>query len=127
MYDQINREEALIAVEKAWAAAHRVLDLDTIEDLLSDQYRQIQAHGNVIDKDELLASYRSGKRRWDIAESDQYEIRFFGEVALLIGRWRGKGQNQGKEFDYTARFLAVYHLEFGAWKLVSDVSIPLEA
>jgi hypothetical protein len=71
MPDHINREEALIAVEKAWTAAHLALDLDTIEDLLSGQYRQIQADGSLIDKDELLASYRSGKRRWDIAESDQ--------------------------------------------------------
>lgn len=127
MSDHNNREDALIAVEKAWTAAHLASDLDTIENLLSDQYRQIQADGSVIDKDELLASYRSGERRWDIAESDQYEIRFFGELALLIGRWRGKGQNQGQRFDYTARFLAVYHLELGAWKLVSDVSIPLKS
>jgi ketosteroid isomerase-like protein len=52
---------------------------------------------------------------------------FLGEIALLIGRWRGKGQNQGQGFDYTARFLAVYHLEGSEWKLISDVSIPLEA
>lgn len=117
----------VIAVERAWVKAHRELDLDTISDILSDQYRQIQADGEVIGKPELLESYRGGKRRWEIAESEDYEIRLFGKTALLTGRWRGKWKNQGEQFDYTARFLAVYALEDGRWKLISDVSVPLEA
>ena len=120
------RKAKIISVEQAWVAAHLDLDLDTLDDILSDHYRQIQADGKVIGKQELLASYRSGQRKWEIAESDQYEIRLLGDVALLLGRWRGKGTNQGEAFDYSARFLAVYHLEGGDWKLVSDVSIPLE-
>lgn len=127
MNNNAARNAEIIAVEQAWAAAHRNLDLDRIEHILSDQYRQVQADGSVIGKDELLASYRSGQRNWELAESDQYEIRLLGEVALLIGRWRGKGENEGKRFDYCARFLAVYQLEKGEWKLVSDVSVPLES
>jgi ketosteroid isomerase-like protein len=125
--NKIDKQRAeVIAVEQAWVEAHRNLDLATLEHILSDQYRQIQANGKVIGKKELLASYRSGLRNWEIAESDQYEIRLLGETALLIGRWRGKGQNQDDKFDYSARFLAVYRLERGEWKLISDVSAPLE-
>lgn len=124
--NKIDKQRAqVIAVEQAWVEAHRNLDLDTLEHILSDQYRQIQADGKVIGKQDLLASYRSGLRNWEIAASDQYEIRLLGETALLIGRWRGKGQNQGEKFDYSARFLAVYRLEAGEWKLISDVSVPL--
>jgi ketosteroid isomerase-like protein len=118
--------DEIIAVERAWVKAHRELDLETISDILSDQYRQIQADGKVIGKAELLESYRSESRHWEVAESDEYEIRLLGNTALLIGRWRGKGQNRGEKFDYTARFLAVYQLEDGQWKLVSDVSVPLK-
>ena len=120
------RKDELLAVEKAWGDAHRALDVDTIEDILSDQYRQVQPGGKVIGKKELLASYRSGQRRWEIAESDQHEVRILGKSAILIGRWRGKGENAGKPFDYQARFLAVYQLEDGAWKLISDISVPIE-
>jgi ketosteroid isomerase-like protein len=120
------QESSLIAVEQAWVEAHCNLDLEMLESILSDQYRQIQADGQVIGKDELLASYGSGLRKWGIAESDQHEIRILGGTALLIGRWRGKGENQGEEFDYTARFLAVYQLEDGEWKLVSDVSVAID-
>jgi len=72
MNDNAARNAEIIAVEQAWAAAHRNLDLDTIEYILSDQYRQVQADGKVIGKDELLASYHSGQRNWELAESNQY-------------------------------------------------------
>lgn len=115
----------ILNVERRWVEAHRNLDLDSISDILADDYRQIQADGRVIGKDELIQSYSSGNRRWEIAESDDYEVRLLGSAALLIGRWRGKGENNGEAFDYTARFLAVYRLDDGEWKLVSDVSVPL--
>jgi ketosteroid isomerase-like protein len=126
MNETNKRKDEIIAVEQAWAEAHRTLDLNSIENILSDQYRQVKADGKVIGKGELLESYRSGQRNWEIAESDHHEIRLLGNVALLIGRWRGKGENKGQGFDYSARFLAVYQLENGDWKLVSDVSVPLE-
>jgi ketosteroid isomerase-like protein len=125
MVDQSTNISQIIEVEKSWSAAHLNLDLGLIEEILSENYRQIQPDGSLIGKDELLASYRSGLRSWVIAESDELEIRLLGDTALMIGRWRGKGVNNGHEFDYQARFLAVYHLEEGRWKLISDVSIPL--
>lgn len=52
-------------------------------------------------------------------------MRILGKIALVIGRWTGRGVNSGQKFDYSARFLAVYQKVEGDWKLVSDVSIPL--
>jgi len=118
--------EEVIATERRWVKAHLELDLDTIASILSDGYRQIRADGSVIGKEELLASYRSGERKWDVAESDDYEVRIYGETAVLIGCWRGVGENAGERFDYGARFLAVYVLEVGGWKLAADVSVPFE-
>ena len=126
MDDESKMIADLIETERKWAAAHLDLDLEMLEAILWDQYRQIQSDGSVIGKEELLASYRSGNRRWETAKSDQYEIRLFGDIALLIGRWRGVGENNGIRFDYTVRFLAVYWFEDGEWNLISDVSIPLE-
>ena len=126
MVDESRLVADLLETERKWAAAHLSLDLDMLEDILSDQYRQIQSDGTVIGKEELFFSYRSGRRKWEIAESDEYEVRMLGNVALLIGRWRGVGENNGEAFNYSARFLAVYQLQEGEWKLISDVSIPLE-
>lgn len=119
--------EDVIATERRWVKAHLELDLDTITSILSDGYRQIQTDGSVIGKNELIASYSSGDRRWEVAESDEYDVRLYGETAVLIGRWRGVGENTDERFDYRARFMVVYILENGNWKLVADVSVPLEA
>ena len=115
----------VIATELRWARAHRELDLDVIAEILSANYRGIRVDGSVIRRNELLDSYRSGERRGEIAESSEHDVQILGEVAILIGRWRGKGVNAGEAFDYTARFLSLYVLGNGDWKLYLDVSIPV--
>lgn len=127
MRDDANSERVgeFLSTELRWARAHLELDLDTIEHILSDGCRQIQADGSFIRKDQLLTSYRSGGRRWEIAESSDHDIQIFDDVAILLGRWTGKGVNAGEKFDYTAGFLAVYILEYGYWKLHLELSIPL--
>ncbi len=111
--------------ERRWVQAHRDLDLEALEEMLDDDYVQIRADGSVIGKQEALESYRSGKRRWDHAESDQYHVTVIGNAAVLVGRWIGRGENEGEPFDYTARFMAIYTKRDGIWRLVADQSTPL--
>jgi len=115
----------VLAVERHWVAAHRNLDIDVLSSILAENYRQIQSDGSVIGKAELLESYGSGDSSWEIAQAADYDVRILGNVALLIGQWRGVGKNSNQKFDYSARFLAVYHEVDGNWQLVSDVSIPI--
>jgi ketosteroid isomerase-like protein len=118
-------EDEVIEVERRWVQAHSDLDLDAIQEILAEDYLQIRADGTVIGKAEALQSYQSGKRRWDNADSDEYSVAVYGEVAILVGRWRGQGENEGQHFDYSARFMAVYVRRNGAWQLVADQSTPL--
>jgi len=117
--------EEVIAAERRWVQAHRDLDLEALEDMLDDDYIQIRADGSVIGKQEALESYRSGKRRWDHAESDQHSVTVIGNAAVLVGRWIGRGENEGERFDYAARFMAIYAKRDGIWRLVADQSTPL--
>ncbi len=117
--------EEVIAAERRWVQAHRDLDLEALEDMLDEDYVQIRADGSVIGKQEALESYRSGKRRWDHAESDQYRVTVIGNSAILVGRWIGRGENDGTPFDYAARFMAFYVNRDGRWLLVADQSTPL--
>ena len=126
--DQASTErhrKSVFAVEERWVEAHRTLDLQAIEAILSNEFRQIQSDGTVIGKRELLASYRSGTRHWEVARSDELELSIQGETAWLIGIWHAKGSNAGEAFDYRARFLAIYQMEAGDWKLAADVSTPI--
>ena len=115
----------VITVERRWVRAHREMNIDVIKEILAEDYRQIQSDGSVINKADLIASYLSGKRNWEYADSDQYEINLYGDIAVLIGRWRGRGENDGQRFDYSARFLAIYVRRDGIWKLAADQSTPI--
>lgn len=118
-YDQ----QELLKTERAWVQAHRQLDIHMIDQLLDDDYNQLKADGKVIGKRELVADYSSGDRYWEIAESEPIKVQITGEVGLLFGKWRGKGQNHGQPFDYSAYFLAVYRKSHQGWRLLADASL----
>ncbi|MBN2503576.1 MAG: nuclear transport factor 2 family protein [Anaerolineales bacterium] len=118
---------AVLATESRWVQAHLDMDLEAIANILSDAYRQLQPDGSTINKAQLLASYSSGERHWEIAASSEHDIRIINDVAIMLARWRGKGVNAGEAFDYTAPFLCIYVREAGAWKQYLDASMPAQA
>lgn len=116
--------QEVIQTEREWVEAHRRLNLATLERIMADDYTHIQTDGSVIGKEEDLASYQTGTRHWEFAESDQYDVRMYGDTAILIGRWRARGVNAGERFDYSARFTAVYVKRKGHWQMVLTQSTP---
>ena len=87
-------------------------------------YVDIGSDGRMYNKSEDLASYRTN-RVWEFAESDEYDIRPYGDIAILIGRWRAKGKNNGHDFDYAARFISVYVNRDGRWQMLTSQSTTI--
>ena len=125
--DDAKAIQAVIATERRWVEAHRQLDLDTLAEIMADDYTQIRSDGSVINKAQALASYASSNRYWDFAVSDQYQVKIYGNTAILVGRWIGRGQNADEAFDYAARFLAIYVKTPSGWKLTADQSTSIES
>jgi ketosteroid isomerase-like protein len=121
--DQIRSE--VIETEQRWVQAHRELDVDTLDEIMADEFLSVQSNGSLRDKAGELRSYRSGKRHWDFAESDQHRLQIYGDTAVLVGRWRARGINNGEVFDYAARFISVYARKPEGWKMVSAQSTPI--
>ena len=124
MKDSKGTIQQVIQRDLEWAQAHLELDLEIIEQILSEDYQQRQPDGTYIGKKELLTSYGSGNRHWEVAESTDHHIQIDKNVAVVIGRWRGIGINNGERFDYRARFLSIYKLENGSWRMILDISMP---
>lgn len=117
-------EQVRIAEEQL-AAAHERMDVDLIDDLLHPDYVIIQPRGIVESKSQVLDSYRSGTRHWEFAQSDQMDIRLYGEMAIVIGQWQAKGRNGDVDFDYTARFLSVWVRQAGRWLNLTSQSTEI--
>lgn len=117
--------QEVLQAEAAWATALRMLDLAALDQLMADDYQIIQPGGLLLGKVETLASLRSEQRHWEVAESDEHQVRVYGDTAVVIGRWRGRGVNHGQRFDYAARYLGVWVKRAGRWQLVADQSTEL--
>ncbi|MCH7663227.1 MAG: nuclear transport factor 2 family protein [Chloroflexi bacterium] len=52
-------------------------------------------------------------------------INVYGQTAVVVGRWRAKGVNEGVPFDYAARYVSVWVKNAGAWRIVSDQSTEI--
>lgn len=119
------RIEEVLEAERRWVEAHRRLDVAALDRLMAEGYKHIRADGTVVGKEEDLASYQTGDRYWEFAESDEYDVQLYGRMAVLIGRWRARGVNAGQRFDYAARFISVYVKRDGRWQMVAAQSTPL--
>ncbi len=93
--------------------------------LFHPDYTIIQPGGKVESKDEVLASYRTGTRRWDSAKADELDVRIYDNMAMGVGRWTASGQNQSERFDYSARFLSIWIKQDGRWQNVAAQSTEI--
>ena len=103
IFSDAEATQGVVQAEREWLEAHLALDVVALARLMGDEYQHINAQGEVRGKQQVLASFDSGSRTWQHADSDQYDIRTYGNVAVVFGRWRARGINAGTAFDYTAR------------------------
>jgi ketosteroid isomerase-like protein len=117
--------QEVLTVERAWTDAHLRGDVETLEAIMAFDYVKIQPDGSLSDKTTTLASYQPDQRAWDVARGDEYDVRVYGETAVVIGRWTARGHNDGQPFDYAARFLSIYVHRDGRWQMVAEQSTEI--
>jgi ketosteroid isomerase-like protein len=117
--------EDVMRVEREWTEAHRVVDVVALDRLMADDFVRINSDGSKVHRAEALASYANGKKTWDFAEGAEYDVRVYGDTALVFVRWTARGTSDGKPFDYTARILSVYHHRNDRWQMVAEQSTVL--
>ena len=119
--------EEVLRAEREWLLAHLRLDVQALDALMAPDYAQVDREGSVVGRERILDSFRSGERGWEEAHSDEHSVRVYGDVAVVVGRWRARGANAGEAFDYAARYVSVWVLRDGRWRMVSDQSTPIAA
>lgn len=117
--------QEVLAVEYAWTEAHLRGDVEILEAIMAFDYLKIQSDGSLSDKKTTLASYQPDRRAWDVARGDEYDVRIYGDTAIVIGRWTARGNNDGQPFDYAARFLSIYVRRDGRWQMVAEQSTEI--
>ena len=109
----------LTAQADAWDKAIVRKDRAAIDANMADDFRQIDGAGNVATKASFVDELVSPDLQIDPYEVEDFDVRVYGDVALLSGRTRMTGKFQGKPFTSHYRYIDVYVRRGGAWKIVS--------
>jgi len=109
----------LTAQADRWDQAIVVKDRAAIEANMAEDFRQIDGYGNLETKKSFVAGIVDPKLTIDPYTVEEFEVRLYGDVALLSGRTRMSGQYDGKPFKTHYRYIDVYVRRGGGWKIVS--------
>lgn len=109
----------LTAQADRWDKAIVAKDRVAIETNMAEDFRQIDGAGNVETKASFVQDILSPKLTIAPYTVEEFEVRLYGEVALLSGRTRMTGTYDGKPFNTHYRYIDVYVRRAGEWKIVS--------
>lgn len=102
-----------------WDAAIVRKDRPGIEANMAEDFRQIDGFGNVETKRSFVADLMAPELQIDPYAVEDFDIRLYGDVALLSGRTRMSGQYKGKPFRTHYRYIDIYVRGPEGWKIVS--------
>ena len=109
----------LRAQADAWDQAILAKDRAAIEANMADDFRQIDGRGDVETKASFVDGLVSPDLVLDPYTVEDFEVRLYGDTALLSGRTRMTGRYQGKAFNSHYRYIDIYVRRSGVWKIVS--------
>ena len=109
----------------AWDAAIVRKDMAAVAANMAPDYRHIRDNGDVADGPGFLAAIGSPKLVIDPYKVEDFDVRIYGDVALLTGRTRMTGSYDGKQFKSHYRYTDVYVRRDGKWKVASVQITPI--
>jgi len=86
---------------------------------MADDFRMIDGYGNVEDKKAFVADIVDPQLSINPYTVEEFDVRLFGDTALLSGRTKMTGTHAGKPFTSNYRYIDIYVRRNGVWKIVS--------
>jgi ketosteroid isomerase-like protein len=110
---------ALTAQSERWDKAIVAKDRAAIQANMAEDFRQIDSAGNVETKASFVEGLVAPELKIEPYTVEEFEVRLYGDVALLSGRTLMNGTYEGKAFTTHYRYIDIYVKRDGAWKIVS--------
>jgi len=94
-------------------------DAETLDRLYADDFIFTGSLGEVLNKEQAIASYRAGEIRYESVETDEVDVRLYGDTAVSVGRATIKAHYRGQDFSGPYRYTAVYVKRESGWQEVA--------
>jgi ketosteroid isomerase-like protein len=125
MEDTAKVVATLTAQADDWDKAIVRKDRQAIERNMAEDFRQIDGQGNVETKKSFVDDLVSPDLEIDPYAVEDFEVRVYGDMALVSGRTLMKGRYQGKPFASHYRYIDIYVRHGQDWKIVSVQISPI--
>ncbi len=109
----------LTKLSNAWDQAIVRKDEAAVAGNMADDFRIIDGRAAIQDKRAFVADIVDPKLAIDPYTVEDFEVRVYGDTALLSGRTHMTGRYDGKPFDSNYRYIDIYVRRGGQWKIVS--------
>jgi ketosteroid isomerase-like protein len=108
----------LLKWEKDFAEAVVSNNADAIGKFLADDWVIIDPEGGFIDKPRFLSVIKSGMLSHELMESDDVQVRAYGDCAVVTALTKTKTKFSGQEFTTQERATDVFVKRAGRWQCV---------
>jgi ketosteroid isomerase-like protein len=102
-----------------WDKAIVLKDKTAIASNMTEDFRQIGSNGDVADKETFVQGVTSEDLTIDPYTVEDFNVRIYGDVALLSGRTHMTGRQAGKPFKTQYIYIDIYRRVAGRWQVCS--------
>jgi len=117
-------EQALMQIERDWAAASAANDTAGIDKLTAAEYVG-NTDGLITPKKQMLANMKSGVSKSSFAEAGEMKVFVAGDTASVHGLWTEKSALNGKDTSGTYRYTDTFIKRDGRWQAVATFTTKL--
>jgi ketosteroid isomerase-like protein len=110
---------ALTLLSDAWDKAIVRKDEPAIANNMAEDFRMIDKRGTVEAKPAFVAGIMDAKLSIDPYTVEEFDVRIYGDTALLSGRTHMTGKYDGQAFESNYRYIDIYVRKDDTWKIVS--------
>jgi ketosteroid isomerase-like protein len=112
-------QEQLKKLETDRSAAVVKGDVAALEQGTSDDYTLINMNGQMSDKSQMVAAFKSGQTKLTSDDLSDLKVRVYGNTAVITGKADVKGTLGGSDATGQIIFTRVYVKKGGRWQSVA--------
>ena len=114
------------ALDTMYQAAVQAHDVDTMNEILADDFVLVTGKGQVFTKNDLLNEARTTDVIYEHQEDTNQTVRVWVDTAVVTALLWAKGTDKGESFDYKLWFSDTYVRTPSGWRYVfGQSSLPL--
>jgi hypothetical protein len=119
-------EQALMDIEKAWAATSLKNDTAALDGILAANWSAVSVEGKITTRAQAMDELK--KSKFTKSEVSEMKVLMIGTTAAVVtGVWTGVGIDaKGQKVDTSERWTDVFVSEGGKWKCVASQSSTIK-